>query len=375
MQPPSHIKSKRQLKIWEKQHRENAEKRSKQEDYKNTSAFRCAERIYKSRFLTTEKQQQIIDISRLKDTENIKEVQLKENLRSDSRFGEEDDTWAKRKYQAYVIKDIPGLIVIPNPFTPAAQRQLVKDCLSTYAKPPHLSSLHDQYSIPSEGLWPSYEQEENGSMGERYSDIFKSHNSSYLLPAQLIKRQRWITLGYQYHWGTKQYDLDHPISIPPDIASMMKKIAMAIEDIGCEDASIPWINKYKGKEFLPEAGIINYYQLQSTLMGHVDKSELNEEAPLISISLGHSCIYLIGGETKDTQPIPLQLNSGDIIIMTAVAKKYYHGVPRILENTLPEYMMTTHSYEDCPDWALYGKYMETSRINLNIRQVFRNHNT
>lgn len=42
------------------------------------------------------------------------------------------------------------------------------------------------------------------------------------------------------------------------------------------------------------------------------------------------------------------------------------GVPRIIENSLPEYLSIK---VDEDDWALYGSYMSTSRINLNIRQV------
>lgn len=44
------------------------------------------------------------------------------------------------------------------------------------------------------------------------------------------------------------------------------------------------------------------------------------------------------------------------------------GVPRILENTLPEYMLP-ESVDD-EDWKPFGDYMKTTRINLNIRQVF-----
>lgn len=59
-------------------------------------------------------------------------------------------------------------------------------------------------------------------------------------------------------------------------------------------------------------------------MAHVDQSEIDMEAPLISISLGYLCIYLIGGNTRETKPILLQLNSGDIIIMPTIASKAYH---------------------------------------------------
>ena len=40
--------------------------------------------------------------------------------------------------------------------------------------------------------------------------------------------------------------------------------------------------------FQAEAGIINYYHLDSTLAGHTDHSELDHDAPLISIRQGHS---------------------------------------------------------------------------------------
>lgn len=46
------------------------------------------------------------------------------------------------------------------------------------------------------------------------------------------------------------------------------------------------------------------------------------------------------------------------------------GVPLILENTLPDYLSNNNQYPDSPDWKLYGDFMSTSRINLNIRQVY-----
>ena len=47
------------------------------------------------------------------------------------------------------------------------------------------------------------------------------------------------------------------------------------------------------------------------------------------------------------------------------------GVPRILEGTLPPHFMS----ELLPDseresWAPYEQYMRTTRINVNVRQVF-----
>lgn len=41
------------------------------------------------------------------------------------------------------------------------------------------------------------------------------------------------------------------------------------------------------------------------------------------------------------------------------------GVPRILEDTLPPHL----NLED-RDWKPYREYMSTTRINVNVRQVF-----
>ncbi|KAI8979409.1 hypothetical protein BDF20DRAFT_906067 [Mycotypha africana] len=407
------MKTKRQLKIWEKQQKENAAKRFNKALHTNQSPFRYAERTYKSRLLSKDDLDAIVhftDIETLnsKETQEILvRVQLKHDLRElSSLFGCSSAKWKKRHLDAFVMKNVPGLIIIPNPFTSSAQRSIIKSCLRDYAKPPHKSNLDGHYHVPAEGIWPRFEKEAKGLLKPGDPDYYipmkvetEEENGMYptdiandddaastvssmysvttssvrpLPPSVLLKKQRWVTLGYQYHWGTKKYNLDEPIPVPEKIAELMKAVATATENVGYDeaDAALPWKNKYMGKDFIPEAGIINYYQLQSTLMCHQDSSEINMEAPLISLSLGHSCIYLIGGNTRDTKPIPLRLNSGDILVMTAVARKAYHGVPRILEGTLPDYLKADSDYDDFPDWKLFGDYMSTTRINLNIRQVF-----
>ncbi|CAO3615920.1 unnamed protein product [Mucor fragilis] len=378
-----HFKSKRQFKIWEKQQKENAAKRLNRALYANQSPFRYAERVYKSRIISDADAQDIVDFSNLSNNtmqvqDSIVQVSLKHDLGTlSAAFG---DMPHRSKY-ALVMKNVPGLIVIPNAFSPYAQRQLVKHCLREYAKPPHTSNLDGHYHVPKDGIWPLYEQERKGTLvpgdanyyippktvpqdennmypitiedtnddalsvaSSMYSDISGKSARAASSPTQMLKKQRWVTLGYQYHWGTKKYKLDDPIPIPSAISDLMKAVVTATEDIGCQDAEIPWKNQYR------------------------DQSEINMEAPLISMSLGHSCIYLIGGNTRDTKPIPLKLNSGDMLVMTAIARRAYHGVPRILENTLPDYMLS-ESVDD-EDWKIFGDYMKTARINLNIRQVF-----
>ncbi|CAO3652162.1 unnamed protein product [Cunninghamella blakesleeana] len=363
---------------------------------------------------------------------------------------------------------MPGLVIIPNPFTPAAERSLIQKCLSDYPQTPNTSNLHTHYDVPSTGIWSLYEKEQNGTIpmddpkfyiqkknkkatddddddkssddeDKRYSDDDEEEeeeikpstpppqqqqkqqlsssctattacslknqqqqNRTLIIPlkacdddfnpllnqpkpeppaastvpllptSELVKRLRWITLGYHYHWPTKTYHLDRRFPVPDTVKDIVTSCVYAIENIGSnssDDDKLHWKNTYQGKNYHPEAGVVNYYQYRDTLMGHVDRSELNMEAPLISISLGNACIYLLGGEDRNKKPAALYLRSGDIIAMTKLCRRSFHGVPRIIEDTLPDYLKAEGDYPDAPNWKLYGQYMTTSRININIRQV------
>lgn len=47
-------------------------------------------------------------------------------------------------------------------------------------------------------------------------------------------------------------------------------------------------------DFVPEAAIVNFYLMDSFLSGHVDRSELNTSAPLVSLRfvIQFSCFLL-----------------------------------------------------------------------------------
>lgn len=52
--------------------------------------------------------------------------------------------------------------------------------------------------------------------------------------------------------------------------------------------------------------------------------------------------------------------------MTGPCRAAFHGVPRIIEGTLPGYLQKSQD----PDWDIYAEYLAEARINLNIRQVY-----
>lgn len=80
-------------------------------------------------------------------------------------------------------------------------------------------------------------------------------------------------------------------------------------------------------------------------------------------SFGQSAVFLVGGETTDDPVTPMLLHSGDIVVMSGQARKCYHGVPRIV--LAPTKPWTGDDWENTP----CGRYLDSSRINMNIRQV------
>ena len=53
----------------------------------------------------------------------------------------------------------------------------------------------------------------------------------------------------------------------------------------------------------------------------------------MSVSIGLSAVYLIGGATKDVPPKALLLRSGDAVLQGGLSRGYVHGVPRIVANS------------------------------------------
>ncbi len=193
---------------------------------------------------------------------------------------------------------------------------------------------------------------------------------------------RWATIGYHYDWTKKvisklfevsKNKLNEILIFKVYNENDFTPIPIDIEKISKLIATLTGFPEYK-----PEAGIINYYHLNSTLSGHQDFSEENKSAPLISISFGCSAIFLIGADTKSVKPSAICLRSGDILIMTAQSRLAFHGVPKIFKednlNSLFNYEKSdlyqkNDYYVHDDEWIPFFDYININRINLNIRQV------
>lgn len=82
-----------------------------------------------------------------------------------------------------------------------------------------------------------------------------------------------------------------------------------------------------------EACLINFYSPTARMGMHQDKDEEELKAPVISISLGDSCLFRVGALKRGGKTHSLRLNSGDVIMFGNTMRLAYHGVDRIYPDT------------------------------------------
>ncbi len=88
-----------------------------------------------------------------------------------------------------------------------------------------------------------------------------------------------------------------------------------------------------------ECCLVNYYGPAAKMGLHQDRDEHDFEAPVISLSLGDTCLFRIGGTKRSDPSRTMRLASGDAVVLGGKARLAFHGVDRIIPGTstlLPE---------------------------------------
>lgn len=80
----------------------------------------------------------------------------------------------------------------------------------------------------------------------------------------------------------------------------------------------------------PEACLVNYYASTAKMGMHQDRDEETFEAPVVSVSLGDTAVFRLGGVKRGGPTQSLKLNSGDVVVLGGEARLCYHGIDRIL---------------------------------------------
>lgn len=80
----------------------------------------------------------------------------------------------------------------------------------------------------------------------------------------------------------------------------------------------------------PDACLVNVYGPEARMGLHRDMDEADFGLPVLSISLGDTAMFRLGGPGRKDPTRSFRLASGDVCVLGGEARLWFHGVDRIL---------------------------------------------
>ena len=80
----------------------------------------------------------------------------------------------------------------------------------------------------------------------------------------------------------------------------------------------------------PDACLVNVYAPGARMGLHQDRDEADFGFPVLSVSLGDTAIFRIGGTRRKDPTVSIRLASGDVCLLAGEARLAFHGVDRTL---------------------------------------------
>lgn len=137
----------------------------------------------------------------------------------------------------------------------------------------------------------------------------------------------WNPKTYKYESARSDYDGLPVQELPEDLKQLARRVAREAE-----------------MQIDPDICFINHYSESGRLGLHQDKDERPETIqagiPVVSISLGDSAKFMIGGLKRKEPVRTVILESGDALVMGGPSRLRFHGVSRILAGTAPKELGT-----------------------------------
>lgn len=100
-----------------------------------------------------------------------------------------------------------------------------------------------------------------------------------------------------------------------------------------------------------DIALINFYDGDARMGMHRDGDE-KSDAPVVSLSLGDTCVFRFGNTESRARPYTdVELRSGDLFVFGGASRQAYHGVPKVYEGTAP------------PELGLAGRLNVTLRVS------------
>lgn len=134
--------------------------------------------------------------------------------------------------------------------------------------------------------------------------------------------RHWNAMTYTYEAVRGDYD-GHPVApLPASWVALAVRLAAAA-----------------GFPVRPDVCLINWYGPDGRMGLHQDKDEsaesLQRGAPVVSVSLGDTARFQLGGWRRRDPVDTYLLESGDVFVFGGPARLRYHGVTRILPGSGP----------------------------------------
>ncbi len=134
--------------------------------------------------------------------------------------------------------------------------------------------------------------------------------------------RHWNARRYTYEPTRSDYDAAPVTPLPASFAALARRLAadagMTIESDLC---------------------IVNHYPPDGRMGVHQDKDEsrasIDAGIPVVSLSLGDTARFVLGGLRRKEPMTTLMLASGDGFVFGGPARLRYHGVTRIVPGTAP----------------------------------------
>ncbi len=83
----------------------------------------------------------------------------------------------------------------------------------------------------------------------------------------------------------------------------------------------------------PEACLINYYAGTARMGLHLDSDEAAKTAPVLSVSLGDTAVFRLGGPRRRDPTRSFKLHSGTVLVLEGERRHWYHGVDRVISGS------------------------------------------
>jgi alkylated DNA repair protein (DNA oxidative demethylase) len=124
----------------------------------------------------------------------------------------------------------------------------------------------------------------------------------------------WITDA-----GGYRYEPRHPLTGRP-----WPPMPAVLRDLWAElaDARVP-----------ADACLVNLYREGAKMGLHRDEDEADFRFPVLSVSLGDTAVFRIGGLKRTDPTRSVRLASGDVCLLAGQARLAFHGVDRILSGS------------------------------------------